>query len=131
MGSAVSEQPRIAGALTSLTFLGAPTVRIPGLSLVRVQSGPIHDEVVYETGPRRAGTFGGPEQEQGRLAPALTCDFSRADEGIRTRDPHLGNSVADVSSVSAGLGSVPLSCTFLSLLSHESPQSLESTPFRW
>ena len=30
---------------------------------------------------------------KGRLAPALTCGFSRADDGIRTRDPHLGKVV--------------------------------------
>ena len=28
--------------------------------------------------------------QQGRLKPALTCSFSGADDGIRTRDPHLG-----------------------------------------
>jgi hypothetical protein len=27
---------------------------------------------------------------KGWLAPALTCNFSGADDGIRTRDPHLG-----------------------------------------
>ena len=27
---------------------------------------------------------------KGRLPPALTWGFSRADDGIRTRDPHLG-----------------------------------------
>jgi hypothetical protein len=33
--------------------------------------------------------------------------FSGADDGIRTRDPHLGNWVADVSCVSADLSSAP------------------------
>jgi hypothetical protein len=30
---------------------------------------------------------------KGWLAPALTCGFSGADDGIRTRDPHLGKVV--------------------------------------
>jgi hypothetical protein len=30
---------------------------------------------------------------KGRLTPALTCNFSGADDGIRTRDPHLGKVV--------------------------------------
>jgi hypothetical protein len=33
--------------------------------------------------------------------------FSGADDGIRTRDPHLGNGMADVSCVSASLTSAP------------------------
>jgi hypothetical protein len=45
--------------------------------------------------------------QQGRLISALTCSFSGADDGIRTRDPHLGNRMADVSYVSAGLTSAP------------------------
>jgi hypothetical protein len=42
---------------------------------------------------------------KGRLAPALTCDFSGADDGIRTRDPHLGNFMGVVSCVSPRLSS--------------------------
>ncbi len=33
---------------------------------------------------------------EGRLAPALTCGFTRADDGIRTRDPHLGKGARSV-----------------------------------
>ena len=33
--------------------------------------------------------------------------FLRADDGIRTRDPHLGNRMADVSCVAASLSSAP------------------------
>jgi hypothetical protein len=36
-----------------------------------------------------------------------TCSFSGADDGIRTRDPHLGNRMAIVSCVSARLSSAP------------------------
>jgi hypothetical protein len=32
-------------------------------------------------------------KKEGRLTPALTCDFFGADDGIRTRDPHLGKVV--------------------------------------
>jgi len=31
--------------------------------------------------------------QEGRLTPALTCGFCGADDGIRTRDPHLGKVV--------------------------------------
>jgi hypothetical protein len=31
-----------------------------------------------------------PSTEQGGLTPALTCVLPGADDGIRTRDPHLG-----------------------------------------
>jgi hypothetical protein len=31
--------------------------------------------------------------QEGRLPPALTLGFSGADDGIRTRDPHLGKVV--------------------------------------
>jgi hypothetical protein len=31
--------------------------------------------------------------KRGRLIPALTCSSSGADDGIRTRDPHLGKVV--------------------------------------
>jgi hypothetical protein len=31
--------------------------------------------------------------QEGRLPPALTWGFSGADDGIRTRDPHLGKVV--------------------------------------
>ena len=44
-----------------------------------------------------------PDMTMGRLAPALTCGFSGADDGIRTRDPHLGNFMAVVSCVSVNL----------------------------
>jgi hypothetical protein len=72
------------------------------------QSWPTRDEVVYETGPRRDPWHFRRSRvgRMGRLVPALTCGFSGADDGTRTRDPHLGNSMADVSCVSAGLSSV-------------------------
>ena len=38
--------------------------------------------------------IGRPQQRQeSRLTPALTWDFSGADGGTRTRDPHLGNGI--------------------------------------
>jgi hypothetical protein len=37
------------------------------------------------------GTSDGREHERG--IPALTCSSSGADDGIRTRDPHLGKVV--------------------------------------
>jgi hypothetical protein len=57
------------------------------------------------TGPHAFRTI--PDVRKGRLAPALTCGFSGADDGIRTRDPHLGNCMARVSCVSASLSSAP------------------------
>jgi hypothetical protein len=71
-------------------------------------NGPIRDEVMYQTGPRRDPWHfrRSRTEKNGRLAPALTCGFCGADDGTRTRDPHLGNSMADVSCVFAGLSSV-------------------------
>ena len=51
----------------------------------------LRDEVVYETGPLAISAA--PSKQEGRLTPALTCDLSGADDGIRTRDPHLGKVV--------------------------------------
>jgi hypothetical protein len=49
------------------------------------------------------------------------ADEVRGDDGIRTRDPHLGNWMVVVSCVST-VSAVPLSCTFLAPLSHVSHQ---------
>jgi hypothetical protein len=34
-----------------------------------------------------------PSEQEGQLTPAMTCGLSGADDGIRTRDPHLGKVV--------------------------------------
>ena len=54
-----------------------------------------------------------PPMTKGRLAPALTCGFSGADDGIRTRDPHLGKVVRRTSAASADDTGAPLTCVFL------------------
>jgi len=48
--------------------------------------------------------------------------ISGADDGIRTRDPHLGKISWPSSHASPSVSPVPLSCAFLSLLSHASHQ---------
>ena len=42
---------------------------------------------------------------EGRLAPALTWGFSGADDGTRTRDPHLGK-VRRAESLTCGNGQI-------------------------
>jgi hypothetical protein len=50
-----------------------------------------------------------------------TWGFSGADDGIRTRDPHLGNHMADVSCVSTSLSSAPELHVLGALVSSVSP----------
>jgi hypothetical protein len=62
-----------------------------------------------------------PGLSKGRLAPALTCAFSGADDGIRTGDPHLSDCMAVVSCVSAGLSCAPELHVLGALVSSVSP----------
>ena len=65
-----------------------------------------------------------------QVAPALTFGVSGADDETRTRDPTVAIACR-MSHASPPVSAVPLSCTFLALLSQASQQSLETTPFRW
>ena len=64
---------------------------VAGLLFVAAIGRRIRDEVVYETALLALSVV--PSKQKGRLPPALTCGSSRADDGIRTRDPHLGKVV--------------------------------------
>jgi hypothetical protein len=71
------------------------------------------------TGPMAVWTA--PHMQEGRLAPALTWGFSGADDGIRTRDPHLGNRMAYVSYISTSLTSASELHVLVALVSSVSP----------
>ncbi len=76
------------------------------------------DEVVYETGPLAFSTT--PTKHRA-VDTGPDLGFSGADDGIRTRDPHLGNGMADVSCVSASLSSAPDLHVLGALVSSVSP----------
>jgi hypothetical protein len=60
-------------------------------------------DVVHVCPEAQEGATRGDRESLDQVAPALTFGVSGADDETRTRDPHLGNCLADVLMVSAGL----------------------------
>jgi len=82
----------------------------------RPESWTSHGQLMDKTAAPDSGTSGK------RLANGR---FSGADDEIRTRDPHLGKKIAwRMSHASPPVSGLPLSCTFLALLSLASDRSL-------
>jgi hypothetical protein len=93
---ATPDQPREGSDDESVEAKCEVHVATTRVSVTSREPRPSCDEVVYETGPRRdppKRIFGEPDDGDGRLPRVMTSDLSGADDGIRTRDPHLGKVV--------------------------------------